>query len=95
MKDNSYSGAPGSFGRLKQHISSQFALFKAIKNSNADFYIVNSFPMAFLSFFNVFSNKKYVVIEHVHYDYYGVAIKFLETYYISFITKWFVLMKVT
>ncbi|HHK8998162.1 TPA: glycosyltransferase family 4 protein [Escherichia coli] len=87
VKDNSYSGAPGSFGRLKQHISSQFALFKAIKNSNADFYIVNSFPMAFLSFFNVFSNKKFVVIEHVHYDYYGVAIKFFRNLLYKFYYK--------
>lgn len=87
VNDDSYLGEPGSFGRLKKHIGSQFKLFKAIKKSNADFYIINTFPMAFLSFLNLFSNKKYVVIEHVHYGYYGVVTRILRNLLYRFFYK--------
>lgn len=87
VNDGSYLGEPGSFGRLKKHIGSQFKLFKAIKKANADFYIINTFPMAFLSFFNVFSNKKYVVIEHVHYNYYGTIIRIFRNLLYRFFYK--------
>ncbi|EEY3544382.1 glycosyltransferase family 4 protein, partial [Escherichia coli] len=87
VNDGSYLGEPGSFGRLKKHIGSQFKLFKAIKKSNADFYIINTFPMAFLSFFSLFSKKKYVVIEHVHYDYYSAIVRALRNLLYRFFYK--------
>lgn len=87
VNEDAYNGAPGSLGRFVAHIKSQLKLFKCIKKTGGDFFIINTFPMAFLCFFNIFSNKKFVVIEHVHYHYYKKPIRFLRNIIYKFYDK--------
>ncbi|MCS2154918.1 glycosyltransferase family 4 protein [Scandinavium goeteborgense] len=80
VNNTSYKGSPGSVGRLFAHIKSQLRLFKTLKASRGDFYIINTFPMAALSFFNTFFKGKFVVVEHVHHDYYKPVLKKLRCF---------------
>lgn len=84
VNKHAYAGSPGSVKRLFFHLRSQIKLYRALKKSSADFFMLNSFPMAFLSLPALILKGRFFAIEHVHYKYYGFFTRFVRNFIYRF-----------
>lgn len=68
-------GSPGSFYKLFFHLLSAIKLNAILFKKRKSIIVVNSFPMAIISFFATFFCHGNIIVEHVYYGYYN---KFIQ-----------------
>ncbi|WP_312831013.1 glycosyltransferase family 4 protein [Pantoea eucrina] len=79
INNKPYSGKPKSLTRFFSHIKSLFRLYRNMLKYKEGVFIINTFPLAFLLYpFAFFRNC--VVIEHVHYSYYGKKVQLIRNF---------------
>ncbi|EFB5894641.1 glycosyltransferase family 4 protein, partial [Escherichia coli] len=81
-----YSGKPGGYFRLFKHILSAVKLNKHLLANKNSFFIINTFPMAFISMPFILFSKNTCVVEHVYHSYYSKPIQYIRQFIYKFIT---------
>lgn len=82
VDDHIYSGGkPRSMAVWLSHLKSASKLNKLLMKERGSVIVANSFPVAVLLFpLLLFLKNKYVVVEHVHHDYYPNFIQWIRKY---------------
>lgn len=71
-------GNPGSLLKFFNHIISALKINSYIIKNKKSAFIINTFPIAFISFISLFFVGKKYVVEHVHYYYYNKIVRGLR-----------------
>lgn len=75
LSDKSYSGSPGSFHRVINHVKNIANVRKFFKKNKFDIISSQSFTNTFILYLAGLSLKNVIVVEHVYYGYYGSLLR--------------------